>query len=52
MAGGLRLLHLKGYREDGGMDSVGPGTLDFPALLAAGAEVGGAPTAPGTVLND
>ena len=40
MAGRVRLLHLKDYRADGGMDNVGAGTLDFPALLAAGAEAG------------
>lgn len=40
MAGRVRLLHLKDYRADGGMDDVGAGTLDFPALLAAGAEAG------------
>ena len=40
MAGRVRLLHLKDYRADGGMDDVGSGTLDFPALLAAGAEAG------------
>ena len=40
MAGRVRLLHLKDYKADGGMDDVGAGTLDFPALLAAGADVG------------
>ncbi|MCA6240094.1 MAG: sugar phosphate isomerase/epimerase [Phenylobacterium sp.] len=40
MAGRVRLLHLKDYKADGGMDDVGAGTLDFPALLAAGAEAG------------
>jgi sugar phosphate isomerase/epimerase len=39
-AGRVRLLHLKDYKADGGMDNVGAGTLDFPALLAAGADVG------------
>ncbi|MCA6246839.1 MAG: sugar phosphate isomerase/epimerase [Phenylobacterium sp.] len=40
MAGRVRLLHLKDYKADGGMDDVGAGTLDFPALLAAGVDVG------------
>jgi sugar phosphate isomerase/epimerase len=36
----VRLLHLKDYKADGGMADVGAGTLDIPALLAAGAGAG------------
>lgn len=40
MAGRVKLLHLKDYAADGGMMDVGAGTLDFPAILAAGDKAG------------
>lgn len=36
MAGRVKLLHLKDFAADGKMTDVGSGTLDFPALIAAG----------------
>jgi sugar phosphate isomerase/epimerase len=38
--GRVKLLHLKDYLADGAMTDVGAGTLDFPALLAAGDAAG------------
>lgn len=40
LAGRVRLLHLKDFAHDGTMADVGAGTLDFPALIAAGRAAG------------
>lgn len=40
MAGRVKLLHLKDMAPDGKMDDVGSGTLDFPAIIAAGRAAG------------
>jgi len=40
LAGRVKLLHLKDFAEDGKMTDVGSGTLDFPALIAAGRAAG------------
>jgi sugar phosphate isomerase/epimerase len=40
MAGRVKLLHLKDALPDGNMTDVGSGTLDFPALIAAGDAAG------------
>lgn len=40
LAGRVKLLHLKDMAEDGNMTDVGSGTLDFPALIAAGRTAG------------
>lgn len=40
LAGRVKLLHLKDMAPDGKMADVGAGTLDFPALVAAGRAAG------------
>lgn len=40
MAGRVKLLHLKDFAADATMTEVGSGTLDFPAILAAGDAAG------------
>jgi len=40
LAGRVKLLHLKDFAADGKMTDVGSGTLDFPALIAAGRAAG------------
>ncbi len=40
LAGRVKLLHLKDMTPDGKMADVGSGTLDFPALIAAGKAAG------------
>jgi len=40
LAGRVKLLHLKDMAEDGNMTDVGSGTLDFPAMIAAGRAAG------------
>lgn len=40
MAGRVKLLHLKDMTPDGKMADVGSGTLDFPAMIAAGKAAG------------
>lgn len=40
LGGRVKLLHLKDMAPDGNMTDVGSGTLDFPAMIAAGRAVG------------
>lgn len=40
LAGRVKLLHLKDALPDGAMTDVGAGTLDFPAIIAAGRAAG------------
>lgn len=40
LVGRVKLMHLKDFAADGNMTDVGSGTLDFPALIAAGRAAG------------